>query len=134
MENLIQEVSNVQGELKRIHSIAIRERFNFSFLSSLDEAFACAICKRAPSRPPLIACSGCQTLVGCQKCVHRWFSGSNGLEKGCPKCRCSRGLSKSFILKGFNSLVDKTKELHRDSVTSSSDESSENELPVVLED
>ena len=69
------------------------------------------ICKRTPARKPLIACSECNSFIGCQKCVNEWYSGIQGLQQKCPKSRCKRGLTKTVVLKGFDKLLQQIRNL-----------------------
>ena len=105
-----------------------------SFLLELEEAFSCIICRRIPARKHLIACSECNSLIGCQKCVNEWYSGIQGLQLKCPKCRCERGLTKAVALKGFGKLLQQIRNL-KDSRSSDDSDSggtqSENTLPNV---
>ena len=135
VENLVDEVSSMKEEIHKFHKLAFKYRFSLSFLNSLEEAFACSICRRTPCKLPIIACQSCNTIVGCQKCTNRWYSGAGGLEKPCPKCRTPRGLSKTFLLKGFDELVKQTLEMMKpDSGTSSSEgNESESDLPIALD-
>ena len=65
-------------------------------------------------------CSECNSLIGCQKCVNEWYSGLQGLQQKCPKCRCERGLIKTVVLKGFNKLLQQIRNLKE---STSSDDS-----------
>ena len=105
-----------------------------SFLLELEEAFSCIICRRIPARKHLIACSECNSLIGCQKCVNEWYSGIQGLQLKCPKCRCERGLTKAVALKCFDKLLQQIRNL-KDSRSSDDSDSggtqSDNTLPNV---
>jgi hypothetical protein len=124
VENLISEVSDVKSEITKLHKLAFRHHFSISFLYALDNAFTCSICKRVPPKKPLIGCRDCNTLIGCQRCTNRWYGGSAGLDKTCPKCRCERGLSKTFVMRGFDELIDQISEMNRN-LTSTDDENSD---------
>ena len=105
-----------------------------SFLLELEETFSCIICRRIPARKPLIACSECNSLIGCQKCVNEWYGGIQGLQQKCPKCRCERGLTKTVVLKGFDKLLHQIRNL-KDSTSSDDSDSggaqSDDTLPNV---
>ena len=103
MESLVEEVREVKEEIGKIRELAFRHKFSLSFIQSLEEAFRCSICHVTPAKLPLIACQACSTLLGCESCTNTWYG--NGFDKKCPKCNTPRGLSKTFILKGFDNLV-----------------------------
>ena len=100
LEKLSEDIQKVRGEIKKFHELAFRHKFSVSFLLELEESFSCIICRRIPARKPLIACSECNSPIGCQKCVNEWYSGIQGLQQKCPKCRYERGLTKTAVLRG----------------------------------
>ena len=111
LEKLSENIQEVKGEIKKFHGLAFRHKFSSSFLLELEEAFSCIICRRIPARKPLITCSECNSLIGCQKCVNEWYSGLQGFHQKCPKCRCERGLTKTVMLKGFDKLIQQKNEI-----------------------
>ena len=113
LENLIEEVGDVRSELEKYRNLAFKHRFSLSFIASFEEAFKCSICQMSPSRPPLIACSACGTLVGCQSCTDEWYK-EGSLAKQCPKCRSERGLTKTFVLRGFDEVVVQLRQLNNE--------------------
>ena len=88
-----------------------------SFFLALEESFSYIICRRIPAREPLVACSGCNSLIGCKKCVNKWYSHIQGLQQKCPKCRCERDLNKTVVLKGFDKPLHQIRNL-KDSTSS----------------
>lgn len=98
-----EELQEIKEELKKYRKLAFKHQFSLSFLSVIEEVFECVICKRSPSMLPLIGCSSCSSLVVCEACVNDWVG--NDISKTCPKRRTPRGLTKSFVLKGFNDLT-----------------------------
>ena len=73
LEKLSEDIQEVKREIKKFHDLAFRHKFSVSFLLELEETFSCIICRRIPARKPLIACSECNSLIGCQKCVIEWY-------------------------------------------------------------
>ena len=117
LEKLSEDTQKVKSEIKKLHDLAFRHKFSVSILLELEETFSCIICRRIPARKPLIACSECNSLIGCQKCVNEWYGGIQGLQQKCPKCRCERGLTKTVVLKGFDKLLRQIRNL-KDSTSS----------------
>ena len=72
LEKLSEDIQEVKSEIKKFHDLAFRHKFSVSFLLELEETFSCIICRRIPARKPLIACSECNSLIDCQKCVNEW--------------------------------------------------------------
>jgi len=111
LDNLIDEVSEIKNEVVKYRKLAFRHKFSLSFIASFEDAFACSICRLTPARPPLIACTACSTLVGCESCTNEWYK-DGSLEKRCPKCRAERGLTKTFILRGFDGVVNQIEQMN----------------------
>ena len=126
------ELREVKDELKKFRELAFRHKFSAAFLAELEGAFTCIICRRVPARTPLMGCASCSSVIGCQTCVNRWFSGTGDevLTQKCPKCRCERGISKTTIYRGFDNLLSHIKALREHSDSSSSGES-DLELPAL---
>lgn len=106
VDSLVTEVSDIKKELSKFSELAFRHKFSLSFIASFEEAFKCCICMRTPANLPIIGCQACSNLIGCQQCINIWYTGADAMEKPCPKCRAERGLTKTFILKGFDEVVN----------------------------
>ena len=128
VESLVEEVREVKEEIGKIRELAFRHKFSLSFIQSLEEAFRCSICHVTPAKLPLIACQACSTLLGCESWTNTQYG--NEFDKKCPKCNTPRGLSKTFILKGFGNLVHQL-ELINEGTLNNND--SNNTLPVSEE-
>ena len=124
-------MEEVRGEVKeeigKICELAFRHKFSLSFIQSFEEVFRCLICHVTPAKLPLIACQACSTLLGCESCTNTWYG--NGFDKKCPKCNTPRGLSKTFILKGFDNLVHRLELMNEGTLNNDSN----NTLPVSEE-
>lgn len=90
-------------------------------------------------RAPASACVGCGGLVGCKKCVNRYYRGGRALLKTCPLCRATGGFKKAEDIRGFNELINQIKIMEdvntsdEDSAEEESEEDEENDT-VVVED
>ena len=134
LEKLSEDIQEVKSEIKKFHDLAFRHKFSVSFLLELEETFSCIICRRIPAGKPLIACSECNSLIGCQKYVNEWYGGIPWLQQKYPKCRCERGLTKTVVVKGFDKLLHQIQNL-KDSTSSGDSDSggaqSDDTLPNV---
>ena len=134
LEKLFKDIQEVKSEIKKFLDLAFRHKFSVSFLLELEETFSCMIRRRIPARKPLIACSECNSFIGCQKCINKCYSGIQGLQQKYPKCRCERGVTKSVVLKGFHKILHQNWNL-KDSTSSDDSDSgvaqSEDTLPNV---
>lgn len=126
---LIDQVSETKEEIKRYGNLAFKNRFSLSFIAAFEDAFKCSICHKSPAQPPLIACSACSSLVGCQTCTNEWYK-EGSLAKVCPKCRGQRGLTKTFVLRGFDDVVSQLQQMQATSSSESAALSNENDQPT----
>ena len=58
-------------------------------------------------------------------CTNTWYG--NGFDKKCPKCNTPRGLSKTFILKGFDNLVHQLELMNEETLSNDSNDT----LPLI---
>ena len=128
LDGLINEVSEIKGQLEAYKKLSFKHKFSLSFLQSLEDAFTCCICRRYPIISP-VGCQQCATMVGCQTCIDRYYMGSGGLTKVCPKCRTPRGLSRSFRIRGFDDLISQIRVMEN-----LSEDESEDEMPGAFDD
>ena len=68
---------------------------------AMQEAFRCTICHTVPIQEPIIIAKCCKSIIGCEQCTDRWYSGDNGLTKRCPLCRADRGFAETMRLNGL---------------------------------
>ena len=132
VNTLIGEMGHVKSEIKKLRKLAFRHHFSYSFLAALEETFSCSIFKLVPPKAPLIGCRQCNTLIVCQDCTDRWYGGN--MTKRCPKCRCERGLSQTFTLKGFDTLTEQITELNKNTSSTEDEDSdaSNDTLPISI--
>ena len=130
LENLLEEMEEVKNEMKKYRELAFKHRFSLSFIDSFEEAFKCSICQMSPAETPLIACSACSTLVGCQTCTNEWYR-TGSLNKVCPKCRSERGLTKTFILRGFDDVVKQIRQMQQETTRLNHDGAFDDTVPIV---
>ena len=80
-----------------------RSKLPLGILSLLRDAFQCKICLGIPVKPIVSKC--CKTIIGCDRCVNEWYSGSDALTKTYPSCRAERGYSETLILRGLDGFL-----------------------------
>ena len=97
--------------------LQLASTFKWGWTISLVHAFECSRCKKTPTTLPLIACQGCSSLIGCELCVKTWYTNDRSMVKNCPKCWVERGLSKTFVLRGFEELIHQLKILREETST-----------------
>jgi hypothetical protein len=90
--------------VNKILEVSRRLNLPIGFLSLLSETFLCKICQ-SNIVPPAIFGRCCKTIIGCQRCVDRWYRGESGLEKKCPLCRGERGFADTCRMSGIDDFL-----------------------------
>lgn len=70
-----------------------------NFLSNLQQAFNCVICRDVCTEPVVAPC--CERVIGCQSCVDAWL----GSHESCPHCTCTTGITSRFVLRGMGDVI-----------------------------
>ena len=103
---ILSEIKTVKEQVAKIFKISSKRQIPIGLLNAAEESFSCTNCKIRPSKPPLICCRSCSSLVGCESYVNRWYgSGQAALTKACPKCRQERSFANTFELKGLSPFL-----------------------------
>lgn len=72
----------------------------------MNEAFKCKIC-HIIMKPPIITSGCCRTIIGCEVCINKWYSGGTDvLTRACPFCNSPRGLSNTSRLTGLDDFLE----------------------------
>ena len=74
----------------------------------------------------MIVSKCCKTILGCESCVNRWFSGNDALTKDCPLCRSERGYTETMLVRGLDGFLQEIL-----SVIQSEEERDDYELPPL---
>ena len=102
--NAIEEkIDCIDFKLTKILDIAPNLPIGLSSL--IYETFKCSICHTSPIIPPAIFARCCRSIVGCQRCVDKWYRGEAGSEKKCPLCRGDRGYADTSQIVGLDNFL-----------------------------
>lgn len=104
-------IKQVKRSIQTIFSLTKDSKLPLGLKKVLVETFRCLICSTLPIKPPIIVAKCCKHILGCQACVDKWFSGSEGLQKCCPYCRTERGYTETMVLRGMDEFIGATKKL-----------------------
>lgn len=104
---LIHEVQGIKSSLVDVLSLTNDSDIPLGFKHAIRDAFQCIICKRVPLKPPVIISKCCKSILGCERCINNWYSGSEALTKNCPKCGMERGYPETMLLLGLDSFLSK---------------------------
>ena len=63
-------------------------------------------------RYPILLAKCCKSIIGCEECVNRWYSGPDALTKSCPRCRSERGYNETMRVLGLDDLLTGLKRLN----------------------
>ena len=99
------QLSNIDKKLTKIMEVTPNLNLPIGFISLLHESFTCCVCKVSPMIPPIIFARCCKSILGCQRCIDRWYRGEPGIEKRCPLCRGERGLADTTVILGLDNFL-----------------------------
>ena len=105
------EITGLKGMVSDVMKLTKDTKIPFGLKKVVGDSFKCKICHLAPIKPPVIMSKCCKTLLGCDSCVNRWFSGDDALTKVCPFCKSERGYNETMQLKGLDDFMIKMKEV-----------------------
>ena len=71
---------NIQQKLDRVLSLTPRSKIPLGLKFVMEECFTCTICKGFPIQPPVIFAKCCRSIIGCEACVHTWYSGERSYD------------------------------------------------------
>lgn len=105
LEKLKSEVGEIKSMVRDILQVNQIIALPIGVVKIIKDAFMCKICHITPMKPPVIATTCFNGLLGCEKCVNRWFAGSDSLSKKCPFCNEPRGYASTFQFKGLDEFL-----------------------------
>ena len=81
------DVAAIHVKTDAIMSLTKDVKIPLGLKKLLNDALKCHICTTV-MKPPVIIAKCCNTLIGCEECINRWYSGPEALTKQCPRlCR-----------------------------------------------
>lgn len=101
-------LNDLKGKLDKVFLITKTTKVPASIKQLILETLSCKICQQSPMQPPIIFALCCKVIIGCQKCVDRWYTADelgDTLSKSCPACRTDRGYSQTVRLHGIDDLL-----------------------------
>ena len=107
LAQLIDSVEIIKNDIDQIKTLTrdATTKLPLGLETALQEAFKCTICHHIPIRGPMIVAKCCKCIIGCEQCVHTWYSGQDILTKTCPLCRTERGFTETMRLNGLDQLL-----------------------------
>ena len=102
VDDVREDIETIKDTIQDILHLNNRSKFPLGLLRLLRDTFQCKICLGIPIKPPVILLKCCKTIIGCERCVNEWYSGSEALTKTCPSCRTERGYSETVIVRGID--------------------------------
>lgn len=106
------DIAAIQEKTDTIMTLSKDLKIPLGLQRLLHEAFACQICAAIPMQPPILLAKCCKSIIGCEECVNRWYSGPDALTKSCPRCRSERGYNETMRVLGLDDLLTGLKRLN----------------------
>ena len=104
------DVKDIKKQLSSLLTIDKTLRIPFSLHLLLIDNFKCSICQDV-LEPPVIFSRCCKYLIGCEKCVDRWYECDGRNSKPCPQCGAERSYSETCRLYGIDDFLRGIKKL-----------------------
>ncbi len=105
LETILDEVGSLKATLGEMMTLNEDSKVPLGLKRVLRETFKCRICHTVPIKPPVIVTKCCKTLLGCELCINKWYSGADALVKACPACRADRGYNETMLLRGLDDFL-----------------------------
>ena len=91
--------SSVLTKLKKVAKGVEGVQRVTNFLTHLQQAFNCVICREVSTEP--VVAPWCERVIGCQLCVDTWL----GSHQSCPHCSSTVGIAFRFALRGIGDVI-----------------------------
>ena len=121
------DVEVVKDAVREILHINERSKLPMGLYCIMRDALQCKVCLSIPMRPSVIMSKWCKAIIGCEKCVNIWYTGSEALTKNCPACGTERGYSETMHLRGLDTFLTEVRK-----VILTEEEAESEELPQVV--
>lgn len=113
LESINCDIAQIKESLQALTAVSEATPVPLPILLLLKTTFKCVICHDVIA-PPVIYSTCCQTIIGCESCVDRWYrmkGESMLLTEKCPHCNIPRGFSKAQRLKGLDDFLQDVSKL-----------------------
>ena len=127
-----EDIDTIKEAIQDIMHLNSQSKLPLGIVRLLRDAFQCKICLEIPVKPPAIISKCCKTIIGCEECVNKWYSGTDALTKMCPSCRTERGYSETFVLRGIDVFLLEMKKVMDCESKVDDTESETEEFPIIL--
>ena len=104
-EDFISELKELKEAVNKLVAVTPSMNIPLGLRSILYDTFKCSICQSTPMQPPIIFAKCCKTILGCEGCVDRWYRGTEGQGRTCPKCRSERAFVETCRMNGMDEFL-----------------------------
>lgn len=101
VDDMKEDIESIKEAIQDIWHLNDKSKLPMGLQRIVRDAFQCKICLSVPINPPVIVSKCCKVIIGCERCVNVWYTGTEALTKTCPSCRIERGYSETMGLNGF---------------------------------
>ena len=124
LNEIKESISGMEKKLSEILEVNEKMSIPTGLHRSLMDTFMCKVCRNFPMKPPLIYSKCCKSVIGCESCINKWYSGDEALTKVCPLCGSARGYNETAQILGFDEFVQDVEKIMGDSNHSGTSDSS----------
>lgn len=102
---IFSELKEIKEAMDKLVTVTPSMNIPLGLRSILYDTFKCSICQSTPMQPPIIFAKCCKTILGCEGCVDRWYQGTEGQGRTCPKCRSERAFIETCRINGMDEFL-----------------------------
>ena len=121
IDRIANDVKIIKGEVASLFEVTKMTKVPLGVKKIMIDTFRCTICQGTPMVPPVIFSKCCKNLIGCQRCIDQWYSGTEGMSRSCPRCRAERGFTETCRVNGLDEFLQMTSKILDEAENSDSD-------------
>ena len=109
-DNIGKDIKSIKSSLSSLFAVQKTLKIPIALRQVLLDNFRCTICQDTIT-PPAIFSRCCRYLIGCEKCIDKWYTDRN---KSCPRCRQERSFPDTCRLNGLDDFLTIVRDLLSD--------------------
>ena len=114
IDGIARDIKALKSDVASLFEVSRRSRIPMGLKKMLIDTFRCTICQSTPMMPPIIFSKCCKSIIGCQECVDKWYCGSEGMGRSCPRCRAERGFTETCRVNGLTEFLEMAEKILND--------------------
>ena len=110
IDGIARDIKTLKSDVASLFEVS-RTRVPMGLKKMLIDTFQCTICQSTPMTPPIIFSKCCKSIIGYQECIDKWYCGSEGMGRSCPRCQAERGFTETCRVNGLSEFLEMTEKI-----------------------